>query len=244
MTKFEPCVTKNGTKLDIAYFQKNLKIENGCWFRENKKKYLNVYNKNSVMLYLPKYLYQLKYGAIKNNLKNTCGNPYCVNPDHHELMLKIDNIDKCSDLRPLIVDYNRLAKDFDSFDDLFEYITKNKTSIIEDDCFYLLSRNNTKVRYLKYIQNGKRHTISISRLIYTLKYGHINDNITIKHICGHPDCINPDHIEETEFSKLRKYMDQCGLDKLKKGNLSRKNIKNLKLADSNLATFVRLYCKK
>jgi len=49
---------------------------------------------------------------------------------------------------------------------------------------------------IRMMRNGKRDLFSAHRFAYTALRGQIADGMTIDHLCKHPWCVNPEHLEQ------------------------------------------------
>lgn len=112
--------------------------------------------------------------TLSENIKSTCNNKQCVNPEHHQLK-SVKFTKGITDL-----DIERFLSKTLKKDDCLEWIGfKNPNG-------YGSFRINYKVEYAH-------------RVAYAIKIGVSLDylkNKVIMHSCDNPSCVNPDHLEE------------------------------------------------
>lgn len=218
--EFKPIIDCKGEVLDFNWIKRNRYVrDDGCWQSGNSAHYHFRTDEGFHSLYLPKYVYQLTHGRTKVRILHTCGNLKCINPDH--LVPAFDKKSSTGKSYKIIKrDYNQAINMFDSCDDLEEFLFKYNKVAYDDDCLVCLTKQATHPFKI----NGKWQYFSLIRLMYGLKHDGVDNETILTHTCGNINCINPDHIVEADSSCIKKYFNDCGIQKLKKGKV---NVKEL-----------------
>ncbi len=122
-----------------------------------------------------RWSYEFHTGIIigKRQVRHTCGNHLCVNPEHLQIG-------------------GRREPGRDLLARLLSHI-----DIQENGCWLWTGTIERRQGYarMNVSRSGKQRPINVHRVSYELYKGSIPDGLVIDHLCRNRACVNPDHLE-------------------------------------------------
>jgi hypothetical protein len=195
---------------EVRFWERVEKAEgDGCWnwigTKDRVFEYAPRAQRRRQLAYL--FSYELVYGPVQDGYRvvQTCGNTFCVRPDHLKQQSKEDYARE--KLR------NKVTQ---SIQEQF----MDKVNKQENGCWFWKAGLNQETGVFYYVTpDGTRNVCRAHRFSYEMHYGPIPDNGEIAQTCGIRHCVNPSHLllqneslESRFWAKVQKQDgDQCWL---------------------------------